>query len=79
MIVEGQCELIQENMPEKHIDLDFIMYFINRLYQTRRVKRNFYRLNKNYVKKVLKYNIEDYGTDGRYYIEDIKNKKLIYV
>jgi hypothetical protein len=68
MIVEGQCELIQESIVEKHIDLDFIMYFINRLYQTRRVKRDFYRLNKNYAKKVLKYNIEDYGLDGEYYI-----------
>jgi hypothetical protein len=68
-IIEGQIELFQNSIPNKHIDLDFIMDFVNKLYQTRRVARRFdipeaEKFNHIYLK------YPTYGKKGEYFLED---------
>ena len=68
-IVEGQLELFQEDVKIKHITLDLIMEYVNRLCSTRRVHRNL-KWTSPKIREQFLFDNEAYGDEGMFYWRD---------
>lgn len=68
-IVEGQLELFQEEVKIKHISLDLIMEYVNRLCSTRRVHRNLKWASPE-IRAQFLFDNEAYGDEGMFYWRD---------
>lgn len=68
-IVEGQLELFQDEVTIKHITLDLIMEYVNRLYSTRRVHRNLKWATPD-IRKQFLFEDDAYGPEGMFYWRD---------
>lgn len=68
---QGQLILTQENEEIKHIDLEIIMEFVNRLHNTRRIYRIVGKpAFRNIYSRYLKYPKDAYGIQGEYFYFD---------
>lgn len=68
---QGQLTLTQENEEIKHIDLEIIMEFVNRLHNTRRMYRIVGKpAYRNIYSRYLKYPKDAYGIKGEYFYFD---------
>ncbi len=68
-IVEGQLELFQDDVKIKHITLELIMEYVNRLCSTRRVHRNLKWTSPTILEQFL-FDNEAYGDEGMFYWRD---------
>jgi hypothetical protein len=68
-VVNGQLEFFQEDVKIKHITLDLIMEYIDRLSSTRRVHRNLEYISEEVRDKFL-FDREAYGEEGMFYWRD---------
>jgi len=68
-IVIGELELFQDEVKIKHITLELIMEYVNRLSSTRRVHRNF-EWTSPQIRKQFLFEEEAYGTEGMFYWRD---------
>lgn len=70
--IEGELKLTQEKETIKHINLELIMKYVNKLYITRRVNRDWKKITKEHKKKIG-FDPRKYGFFGDYYYkEDMK-------
>lgn len=68
-IVEGQLELFQDEVKIKHITLELIMEYVNRLCSTRRVHRNLKWTTPD-IRAQFLFDDEAYGDEGMFYWRD---------
>lgn len=68
-IVEGQLELFQDEVKIKHITLDLIMEYVNRLCSTRRVHRNLKWTTPD-IRAQFLFDDDAYGDEGMFYWRD---------
>jgi len=67
--IEGKLKLTQPKEELKHINLNIIKEYVNKLYNTRRVERNWHKLSKENKEKIG-FNPNKYGYKGKYYYKD---------
>lgn len=67
--IEGELKLYQENEIIKHINLELIMKYINKLYMTRRVNRDWKKISEEHKEKIG-FDPRKYGFFGKYYYKD---------